>query len=119
MCKKLGVPLALEKTEGPSHRLTFLGIELDSEAQTLSLPAGKLEEIKILLASFKRKKSCSKKELQSLIGSLVFASKCIPASRIFTRRIDTAVVGHARGLFRQPCENIPERWFFTGPRLVD
>ena len=29
-CQNLGIPLALEKLEGSSHYLTFLGIEIDT-----------------------------------------------------------------------------------------
>ena len=32
VCRDLGVPLVLEKLEGPSHCLTFLGIEMDTLA---------------------------------------------------------------------------------------
>ena len=32
VCAELGVPLATDKLEGPSHCLTFLGIELDTHA---------------------------------------------------------------------------------------
>ena len=31
-CETLGVPLAIEKVEGPSTSLTFLGIVLDTKA---------------------------------------------------------------------------------------
>eukprot|EP00731_Ephydatia_muelleri_P007126 Em0003g1374a len=41
-CAELGVPLALDKCEGPSTCLTFLGIELDTETRTLRLPRDKL-----------------------------------------------------------------------------
>ena len=34
----LGVPIAGHKTEGPAKCLTFLGIELDSEAMEVRLP---------------------------------------------------------------------------------
>ena len=61
VCEDLGVPLALEKTEGPSNRLTFLGIELDSAEQALSLPCGKLTEIQKILSGFKKKNSAQKK----------------------------------------------------------
>ena len=32
ICSSLGIPLALEKIEGPSHCLTFLGITLDTQS---------------------------------------------------------------------------------------
>ena len=85
-CDLLGVPLAAEKQEGPTTSLAFLGILLDSVAQTLSLPPGKLVEVQKLVKSWLAKTSCSRTELQSLIGSLMFASKCVPAGRLFTRR---------------------------------
>ena len=84
-CNLLGVPLAFEKQEGPATSLVFLGILLDSVSQTLSLPIRKLEEVRELLRTWLARRSCSRTELQSLIGSLMFASKCVPAGRLFTR----------------------------------
>ena len=37
-CQKLGVPLAIEKVEGPSTSLTFLGITLDTAKMKIRLP---------------------------------------------------------------------------------
>ena len=34
----LGVPLAKDKCEGPSPRLTFFGIEIDTQERVLGLP---------------------------------------------------------------------------------
>ncbi|XP_055340648.1 uncharacterized protein LOC129589798 [Paramacrobiotus metropolitanus] len=91
LCEDLGVPLAPEKTEGPSSRLIFLGICIDSETQTLSIPDSKVQELQNEFIIFSAKKSCCKRDLLSLIGKLSFATKCIPAGRIFLRRmIDTS-----------------------------
>ena len=38
ICSLLGVPLALEKIEGPTHCLTFLGITLDTQSMQAHLP---------------------------------------------------------------------------------
>jgi len=40
-----------------------------------------------MLRQWESKKRCSKRELQSLVESLQFASKCIPSSRLFTGRL--------------------------------
>lgn len=48
ICKELGVPVADEKTAEAAEKLTFLGIALDSIAQTLSLPVGKYSKIQRL-----------------------------------------------------------------------
>lgn len=42
---KFGIPLAEEKTKGPSRVLDFLGITLDSVKMQASLPLDKLESI--------------------------------------------------------------------------
>ncbi|GAV00861.1 hypothetical protein RvY_11650 [Ramazzottius varieornatus] len=83
----LDVPLAEDKTIRPVTCLTFLGIEIDTIRQTLSLPADKANGIYDLVYQWSNKGKCSKQELQSLIGSLMFASKCVPASRLFIQRL--------------------------------
>ena len=45
ICKQLGVPIADDKLEGPATRITYLGIEIDTVAMTIRLPADKLEKI--------------------------------------------------------------------------
>ena len=69
----LGLPLALEKLEGPSPRVTFLGIEMDSIAMELRLPQKKISELKGLIRDWLRRRSCRKRELQSLGGKLQHA----------------------------------------------
>ena len=44
MCLGLGVPIAPEKTEGPTKSLVFLGLQIDSVAQTITIPLEKLIE---------------------------------------------------------------------------
>jgi hypothetical protein len=87
LCGALGLPLAANKAEGPASVLTFLGICLNSVTQTMSLPPGKLNEIMDLLASWSSRVTCKKRELQSIIGSLYFASVCVPAGRLYVRRM--------------------------------
>lgn len=86
-CEELGVPLALEKLEGPSTRLTFLGIELDTVSGVLRLPDDKLTRLREALVRWEVKKSCTKKELESLIGSLQHACKVVRPGRSFLRRM--------------------------------
>ena len=45
--ERLRVPIASEKLEGPTDRLTFLGIEIDSQEMTLQLPVRKLLELSL------------------------------------------------------------------------
>ena len=87
VCELLGVPVAFDKLEGTSIQITFLGILLDSEALTLSLPQEKLAEILLLVQSWLSRHRPSKRELLSFIGKLSFAAKVVPAGRLFLRRL--------------------------------
>ena len=45
VCRDLGIPLAIEKLEGPSQCITFLGITLDMQCMEAQLPSNKLLRI--------------------------------------------------------------------------
>ncbi|KAL5477819.1 hypothetical protein EMCRGX_G024667 [Ephydatia muelleri] len=75
ICASLGVPLATEKLVGPTTRLTFLGIEIDSLALELRLPTAKLEALRETISAWQGKKCCSKRDMLSLIGQLSHACK--------------------------------------------
>ena len=91
LCARLGVPLAIEKVEGPSTCLPFLGIEIDSIAQELRLPADKLMRLRSLLGEWHGKTRCTKQELQSLAGHLQHAASVVRAGRSFIRRLPAVV----------------------------
>ena len=92
ICEFLGVPLKVEKIEGPSSILVFLGILLDTTKQEISLPHQKLEELKRLVTAWRGRSSCTKRELLQLIGKLAHATKVVVPGRTFLRRmIDTSM----------------------------
>jgi hypothetical protein len=66
----LGIPLAMEKLEGPSQCMTFLGIEIDTASGQLRLPAEKLSRLKARLAQWATRRSCQRRHLESLVGTL-------------------------------------------------
>ena len=87
VCAALGVPLATEKVEGPSSSLSFLGIHLDTVALEASLPLEKMVRLREELDEWHLKKSCTRKELEHLIGVLQFACKVVAHGRPFVRRM--------------------------------
>ncbi|XP_054843036.1 uncharacterized protein LOC129334764 isoform X1 [Eublepharis macularius] len=91
LAEELGVPLAHEKTEGPSTVLTFLGIELDTVQQSMRLPLNKVDDLRARLQEFKVKRKASLIELQQLVGHLNFACKAIAPGRAFLRRLCDAM----------------------------
>ena len=87
VCNLLGVPVALDKLEGPSTSLTFLGLELDSNRQEIRLPPTKIREITAELDRWSCAHKTTKRKLLSLIGVLSFAARAVPAGRLFLRRL--------------------------------
>ena len=83
-CQNLGIPLALEKLEGPAHSLTFLGIEMDTIRTEARLPQDKLTRINKQLSTWLGKKKATKREILSLVGSLQHASKVVQPGHTFT-----------------------------------
>ena len=92
VCSTLGIPLALEKVEGPSHSLTFLGITLDTQEMMAHLPADKLQRIRSLLATWLRKRKATKREILSLVGLLQHATKVVKPGRTFVARMYSEAV---------------------------
>ena len=86
-CARLGVPIATHKTEGPSPKLVFLGIELDASKGTIRLPTKKLCRLKQEIRSWAQRRSCTKRELLSLIGQLQHACCVVKPGRSFLRRM--------------------------------
>ena len=87
VCSYLGVPLALEKLEGPTQSLTFLGIVLDTSRMEIRLPEDKLSRIHAQLAIWLGKKKATKREILSLVGLLQHATKVVRPGRTFVSRM--------------------------------
>ena len=87
---QLGIPLAEHKTVGPCHKLEYLGIILDTQAMEARLPLDKMARITSQLETFLGKNSCRKRDLLSLIGHLVFASRVVVPGRSFMSRLFVA-----------------------------
>ena len=73
--------------EGPATKITLLGIEFDSQLLQLSLPHDKLAKLRELVAKWRTRKGCTKRELQSLAGYLNHACKVIRPGRQFLRGV--------------------------------
>ena len=65
---ELGFQIGKSKLVTPCTRATCLGIEIDTERFTLSVPANKLAEICSTCEMWAKKNTCSKRDLQSLLG---------------------------------------------------
>ena len=86
-CEEVGFRVAPGKTEGPTTSLSLLGVELDTELMELRLPQKKLFKLRELVEKWRRRKACTKRELQSLAGYLNHACKVIRPGRRFLRGV--------------------------------
>ena len=87
LLRNLGFGISWGKVCGPSKRLVFLGVEIDSSLLRVSLPKAKLYDFKLLLQSFATRKRASLRQLQSLAGKLSWASLVVTGGKVFLRRI--------------------------------
>lgn len=91
ICKDVGVPIASEKTKGPTTCLTYLGYELDTIKMQIRIPGEKVKQVLGKVTEALGRKKLTLKELQSLTGSLSFCAKAMPSARAFIRRMYAAM----------------------------
>ena len=86
-CHALGVPIAAHKQDVPTKCLIYLGIEINTANGILRLPDDKLDRLRKLLREWGSRRACTRKELESLVGSLNHACKVVRSGRAFLRRM--------------------------------
>ena len=84
---ELGLPEAIDKAQPPSKVVRWLGVQVDAGEMTLSIPRDKVEAALVMLAKYRSVKTISKRQLQSLIGTLVHVAKCVESARVFISRL--------------------------------
>lgn len=96
---RLHIPISLSKFEAeatPDTIARFLGILIDTVRMEARLDPERLATIRASLKEWLNRKSCTAKELQSLIGVLSFAAKVVQAGRTFLRRMITTLTAGVR-----------------------
>ena len=86
---ELGLSVSAKKLVPPSTRVTCLGIQVDTKNLSISIPIEKLQVIKCICKNWVQRTVCSKRELQSLLGSLLYVAKCVKYARYFLNRMLT------------------------------
>ena len=86
---QLGLKINPKKLVEPSTSVVCLGILINTEDRTMSIPPDKLQEIIQSCLEWHTKRSCSKRQLQSLLGSLLYICKCVKPARVFLNRMLT------------------------------
>ena len=91
LLQDLGLNISEHKLVYPTTKVICLGVEIDTEKFIISVPPQKLEEIRVACQDWLTKTYCSKRELQSLLGRLLYITKCVRASRFFLNRMFTTL----------------------------
>ena len=87
LLSELGLDISDKKLVPPSTSAVCVGILINTVDRTISIPPKKLEDIVHTCKNWKTKTYCSKNQLQSLLGSLLYITKCVKPARIFLNRI--------------------------------
>jgi hypothetical protein len=83
VCDELGVPIAENKTVGPSNIITFLDFIIDTVLMMVRIPEEKLQKLRNLLQPLLYKKKVSLKDLESLTGLMTYFSRGHPIFKGF------------------------------------
>ena len=86
-CDKTGFEVNPDKVIQPTTEIEYLGIVIDSYNMILKISDDRLYETMDELYKWNIRKSCSKRELLSLIGKLSFICRVVKSGRNFMRRM--------------------------------
>ena len=81
--QELGLEISPSKLVALTTVAICLGIEINTVNRTLRIPDDKLLEIKQICRSYVNKQKVSKSQFQSLLGSLLYITKCVKPARYF------------------------------------
>ena len=98
MLSRVGCREAESKAEPPNYIMEFLGVLFNSLMGTMSITDARLHEIGELVVDWLDKLTCTRNELEQLIGKLQFVSSCVRPARIFICRLLTFLCGMNRGV---------------------
>ena len=70
-----------------STQVICLGVLIDSIKGTIQIPPQKLKQILDTVRQWSSRSYCSKRQLQSLLGLLLFVHKCVKPAGIFLNRM--------------------------------
>ena len=82
----LGIPINPDKIEPPGQWLTCIGIMVEQKAM-ISIPQDKLLEIKRICKQWANKTFATRRQLQSLLGRLLYIHKCVVPAHSFVNRM--------------------------------
>ena len=83
----LGLPINPKKVVPPTRALTCMGILIDIDAGKMLIPPDKCMQILDACKWCLSKTFLTKKQLQSLLGKLIYLHRCVKPARVFVNRL--------------------------------
>ena len=84
---EFGLDISPSKLVYPDTSAVCLGVNINTADATIAIPDDKLRQIVDVVNDWEAKNYCSKRQLQSLLGHLLYVHKCVKPSRIFLHRM--------------------------------
>ena len=91
LLRDLGFSISWDKVYGPTNKLTFLGIELDSTKMEMRLPEEKVAKFCSLIVDFCGRKRVSLRQCEKLAGKISWAVQVVRSGRVYLRRLFEAM----------------------------
>lgn len=114
LLSRLGLPIAHDKTQPPARVVQWLGIDINTEKMTISIPRDKVEETLTIVNKYEKRRAMTKRELQSVLGRLIHIAKCVPPARLFVSRLLDALRASSRKYIKISAEMKADfAWFST------
>lgn len=85
--RALGLPISYSKIQPPSTQIVYLGIAIDVEHRTLTIPRAKINQFIVLARWTLGQKVVSKKLVQRIVGKINHISRCAQPAQLFMARI--------------------------------
>lgn len=89
--QELGLSTSPEKECPPSTCMVCLGILFNTVTMTLSVPSYRVDELQDELQRWLSLVSCTRRQLQCLLGKLSFVAACVPPGRVYFARLLNAL----------------------------
>ena len=80
LLKRLGLDVSEKKVIHPGTKVVCFGVEIDTVNCTIAIPQDNLLNIVKSVNEWLHKTSCTKRQLQSLLGYLLYVHKCVKPS---------------------------------------
>ena len=93
ICHSLGVPIAMDKTFTPSQKIQFLGLDIDTLAESITVPAEKIQKARLEINNILSSNKCTLRVWQSLLGLLQFMCRAVVPGRAFLQNMYRLTAG--------------------------